>query len=74
MSYERLRLGCILANNPSNTSTLVINATTKKNDAHVGGIVGSDEVWFNKGERRYYTGSRHAPQARAVLPPNLSKM
>ena len=56
MSYERLLLGCTTANNPSNTSMLVINATTK-NYAHVGGIVGSDEVWFNKGDRRYYTGS-----------------
>src|SRR5262249_50795757 len=44
------------ANNPTNDSTLVINATTK-HFSHVNGIVGSDEVWFNKGDGRYYTGS-----------------
>jgi hypothetical protein len=60
LSYERLLLRCTTANNPSNTSTLVINATTK-NYAHVGGIVGSDEVWFNKGDRRYYIGSNRQP-------------
>jgi hypothetical protein len=51
LSYERLLLGCIPANNPSDT--LVINTTTK-HFANIGGIVGSDEVWFNKGDRRYY--------------------
>jgi len=38
----------------------VINATTK-HFANIGGIVGSDEVWFNKGDRRYYTGSNRQP-------------
>ena len=56
MKYERLLLGCTPANNPSNATTLVINATTK-NFANIGNIVGSDEVWFNKGDRRYYTAS-----------------
>ena len=53
---DNLLLGCTQANNPSNRSTLVINATTK-HFSHVNGIVGSDEVWFNKGDGRYYTGS-----------------
>jgi len=43
-------------NNPSDTSTLVINAKTK-NFANIGNITGSDEVWFNAGDNRYYTGS-----------------
>src|SRR3954471_6110593 len=47
-----LRLGCTQANNPTNRSTLVINATTK-HYSHVNGIVGSDEVWFNSGDARY---------------------
>jgi len=34
----------------------VINATTK-HFSHVNSIVGSDEVWFNSGDGRYYTGS-----------------
>ena len=51
-----LLLGCTPQNNPSDTTTLVINAKTK-NFANIGGITGSDEVWFNKGDGRYYTGS-----------------
>ena len=54
--HDNLLLGCTQANNPTNRSTLVINATTK-HFSHVNGIVGSDEVWFNKGDGRYYTGS-----------------
>src|SRR5437016_12590547 len=54
--HDNLLLGCTPANNPSNSSTLVINATTK-HFSHVNGIVGSDEVWLNKGDGRYYTGS-----------------
>jgi len=53
---DNLLLGCTQANNPANRSTLVINATTQ-HFSHVNGIVGSDEVWFNKGDGRYYTGS-----------------
>jgi hypothetical protein len=52
-------LGCTPQNNPSNTTTLVINAKTK-NYANIGNITGSDEVWFNKGDGRYYTGSSRA--------------
>jgi hypothetical protein len=54
--HDNLLLGCTPANNPTNTTTHVINATTK-HFAHVAGITGSDEVWFNKGDGRYYTGS-----------------
>jgi len=54
--HDNLMLGCTQANNPANRSTLVINATTK-HFSHVNGIVGSDEVWFNKGDGRYYTAS-----------------
>src|SRR6185436_6861538 len=54
--HDNLLLGCTPANNGTNDSTLVINATTK-HFSHVNGIVGSDEVWFNKGDGRYYTGS-----------------
>src|SRR5262249_27584476 len=37
----------------------VINATTH-NTATVNGITGSDEVWFNKGDGRYYLGASRA--------------
>jgi hypothetical protein len=54
--HANLLLGCTPGNNPSDTTTLVINAETK-NYANIGGITGSDEVWFNLGDKRYYTGS-----------------
>ena len=54
--HGNLLLGCTPQNNPSDTTTLVINATTK-NFANIGNITGSDEVWFNSGDGRYYTGS-----------------
>jgi hypothetical protein len=53
---DNVLLGCTPANVPDNTSTLVINAKTK-NFANIGNITGSDEVWFNAGDDRYYTGS-----------------
>ena len=58
--HENLLLGCTPQNNPSDTTTLVINAETK-NFANIGGITGSDEVWFNPGDTRYYTGSSRQP-------------
>ena len=54
--HDNLLLGCTPQNNPSDRTTLVINAATK-NMAHIDNITGSDEVWFNKGDKRYYTGS-----------------
>jgi hypothetical protein len=53
---DNLLLGCTPGNVQTNDSTLVINATTK-NFANIGNITGSDEVWFNIGDNRYYTGS-----------------
>ena len=58
--HDNLMLGCTSANNSFNTATLVINATTHK-FVHTGGLVGSDEVWFNKGDGRYYTGTNRQP-------------
>jgi hypothetical protein len=57
--HDNLLLGCTPQNNPSDTTTLVINAATK-NFANIGNITGSDEVWFNKGDRRYYLGASRA--------------
>ena len=53
---DNLLLGCTPGNNANNKTTLVINAKTH-NTAHVDGITGSDEVWFNKGDNRYYLGA-----------------
>jgi hypothetical protein len=54
--HANLLLGCTPGNNPSDTTTLVINAKTKFY-ANISDITGSDEVWFNAGDKRYYTGS-----------------
>src|SRR5467141_1603240 len=54
-----LLLGCTPQNNPSDTTSLVINAKTK-NTATVNGFTGSDEVWFNAGDNRYYLAAARA--------------
>ena len=56
--FDNLLLGCDSANLPGSTTTTVINAKTK-NQASVQGIVGSDEVWFNEGDDRYYLAARN---------------
>jgi hypothetical protein len=54
---DNLLLGCTPGNNANNKTSLVINAKTH-NTAHVDGITGSDEVYFNGGEdQRYYLGA-----------------
>src|SRR5579864_3083640 len=57
--HGNLLEGCTPQNNPSDTSTLVINAATK-HFANIGGITGSDEFWFNAGDTRYYAGASRA--------------
>jgi hypothetical protein len=57
--FDNLLLGCDSHNFPGGTTTTVINAKTK-NQASVQGIVGSDEVWFNNGDDRYYLAARYA--------------
>jgi hypothetical protein len=54
---DNLLLGCTPQNAPSDTTTLVINAKTKV-QTPINNITGSDEVWFNKGDQRYYLGAR----------------
>jgi hypothetical protein len=56
--FDNLLLGCDSVNLPGSTTTTVINAKTK-NQASVQGIVGSDEVWFNEGDDRYYLAARN---------------
>jgi len=56
--FDNLLEGCTPGNEPSNTSELVINADSF-HYANIGNITGSDGVWFNKGDKRYYTGSNN---------------
>jgi hypothetical protein len=53
---ENILLGCTPQNNPSNNITLVLNAVSRT-QTPIANITGSDEVWFNEGDNRYYTGS-----------------
>jgi len=52
-------LGCTPQNNPGDNATVVISAesATMANSINVGGVTGSDEVWFNSGDKRYYLGA-----------------
>src|SRR5215467_7599980 len=54
--HDNLLLGCTPANNPTDVIQLVINAMTHV-QTPIANITGSDEVWFNKGDDRYYTAS-----------------
>jgi hypothetical protein len=56
---DELMLGCTPGNNPSDTQTTIISAKTT-NSVSVNGISGSDEVFFNAGDRRYYLGASKA--------------
>jgi hypothetical protein len=53
---DNVLLGCTPQNNPSDVITLAVNAKTKA-QTPITGITGSDEVWYNSGDGRYYTGS-----------------
>jgi len=65
--FDNLLLGCTPGNLPGSTTTLVINAKTR-NQTSVNGITGSDEVWFNEGDDRYYLGASKAiPPAGSTL-------
>ena len=48
--------GCTPNNQAGDNETTVLNVTTF-NYVDVGDLSGSDEVWFNQGSNRYYTGS-----------------
>ena len=53
---DNILFGCTPQNNPSNKITLVMNAVSRILTP-IANITGSDEVWFNSGDNRYYTGS-----------------
>ena len=69
---ENILFGCTPANNPSNVITLVMNAVTLA-QIPVQHITGSDEVWFNAGDNRYYTGSNRDCKAPGSPCPSASQ-
>jgi hypothetical protein len=54
--HDNLLLGCTPQNNPSDVISLIINATSKQ-QTPVAHITGSDEVWYNAGDNRYYAAA-----------------
>jgi hypothetical protein len=58
--HDVLMLGCTPGNNPSDTQTTIISAVTKQS-VSVNGITGSDEVFYNRGDNRYYLGASRSP-------------
>ncbi len=51
-----IMFGCTTSNNPSNRTTVVLNAVTR-NQVNIGGVYGEDEIWYNKGDQRFYVSS-----------------
>ena len=58
--HDNVMLGCTPNNQPGDNETTIINAKTF-NYVDVGNLTGADEVWFDRGSRRYYTGSSAKP-------------
>jgi hypothetical protein len=56
---ENILLGCTPQNNPSDNITLVLNAVSRV-QTPIANITGSDEVWYNAGDNRYYQGASRA--------------
>jgi hypothetical protein len=53
-------VGCTPGNQSTDKETTIINVKTFKY-VDVGNLTGSDEVWYNSGSNRYYTGSNRQP-------------
>ena len=68
---SNLLLGCTPGNNPFDTTTQVINAETR-NFADIARITGSDEVWFNSGDDRYYLGASRSYTQTPVCTPIIA--
>lgn len=58
--HGNVMVGCTPGNQSTDLETTVINAKTF-NYVDVGDLTGSDEVWYNSGSNRYYTGSSANP-------------
>jgi hypothetical protein len=58
--HDNVMVGCTPANQPGDNETTIINAKTFRY-VDVGNLTGSDEVWYDAGSGRYYTGSSAMP-------------
>jgi hypothetical protein len=58
--HSNVMVGCTPNNQKGDSETTIINAKNFKY-VDVGNLTGSDEVWFDQGSGRYYTGSSAMP-------------
>jgi hypothetical protein len=58
--HDNVMVGCTPNNQAGDSETTIINAKTFRY-VDVGNLTGSDEVWFDAGSDRYYTGSSAMP-------------
>jgi len=58
--HDNVMVGCTPGNQPGDNETTIINAKTFRY-VDVGNLTGSDEVWYDRGSGRYYTGSFTMP-------------
>jgi hypothetical protein len=58
--HGNVMVGCTPNNQPGDNETTIINAKNFRY-VDVGRLTGSDEVWFDEGSDRYYTGSSAMP-------------
>jgi len=63
--HGNVMVGCTPNNQPGDNETTIINAKTF-NYVDVGDLTGSDEVWYDAGSDRYYTGSSAKPGGAAL--------
>jgi DNA-binding beta-propeller fold protein YncE len=63
--HDNVMVGCTPGNQPGDNETTIINAKTFRY-VDVGNLTGSDEVWFDAGSGRYYTGSSAMPGGAAL--------
>lgn len=56
--HDNILQGCTPGNRPADKSTFLINGDTF-HFLNIGGITGSDEVWFSEEDKRYYTASNN---------------
>jgi hypothetical protein len=54
---DNVMVGCTPNNQSTDKETTIISTRNLNSYVDVGGLSGSDEVWFNEGSNRYYTGS-----------------
>jgi hypothetical protein len=78
---NNVMFGCTPGNNPFDSTTQVLNVarqgvipptSSAASFADVADITGSDEVWFNSGDGRYYLGASKSYTTTPVCTPNTT--